>query len=169
MYEKNNRDRKNKSVKISPGIIIVGIVFLFNLLSDMGVGNLVLLVPIIFIAALGFIAFKAAKQAKKTRDEVAAARATQSNRQSPLQQSFDRAMASNSKRDAAVEEKIYATVSTAQAASQNYEDVAEASFERDKRNRIAQLDIFLKNGMIDRSEYNRLKTKYEQTSYRRGI
>ena len=40
----------------------------------------------------------------------------------------------------------------------------EDHFERDKRNRIAQLDDWLRNGLIDRKEYRILKQRYEQES-----
>ena len=40
----------------------------------------------------------------------------------------------------------------------------EDHFERDKRNRIAQLDDWLRNGLIDRKEYRVLKQRYEQES-----
>ena len=41
-----------------------------------------------------------------------------------------------------------------------YTSSGEDHFERDKRNRIEQLDDWLKNGLIDRREYNELKRRY---------
>ncbi len=38
----------------------------------------------------------------------------------------------------------------------------EDHFRRDKANRIAQLDEWLKNGLIDREEYKVMKSRYEQ-------
>ena len=38
----------------------------------------------------------------------------------------------------------------------------EDHFERDRRNRIAQLDVWLKNGLIDRKEYSELKKRYSR-------
>ena len=38
----------------------------------------------------------------------------------------------------------------------------EDHFQRDKSNRIAQLDEWLKNGLIDREEYKVMKSRYER-------
>ena len=38
----------------------------------------------------------------------------------------------------------------------------EDHFQRDKRKRIEQLDDWLKNGLIDRREYNELKRRYQE-------
>ena len=42
------------------------------------------------------------------------------------------------------------------------ENTGEDHFKRDKARRIAQLDDWLKNGLIDRSEYRVLKDRYER-------
>ena len=44
-------------------------------------------------------------------------------------------------------------------------DPGEDHFRRDKRTRIAQLDDWLKNGLIDRKEYNELKKRYMQDNF----
>jgi uncharacterized membrane protein len=38
----------------------------------------------------------------------------------------------------------------------------EDHFQRDRRNRISQLDDWLKSGLIDRDEYKNLKRRYER-------
>ena len=43
-----------------------------------------------------------------------------------------------------------------------YTASGEDHFERDKRKRIEQLDDWLKNGLIDRREYNELKRRYRE-------
>ena len=43
-----------------------------------------------------------------------------------------------------------------------YNFPGEDHFQRDKRKRIEQLDDWLKNGLIDRSEYNELKRRYRE-------
>ena len=43
-----------------------------------------------------------------------------------------------------------------------YTSSGEDHFERDKRKRIEQLDDWLKNGLIDRREYNELKRRYRE-------
>ena len=42
------------------------------------------------------------------------------------------------------------------------EQTGEDHFQRDKARRIAQLDIWLKNGIIGREEYRVLKDRYER-------
>ncbi len=42
------------------------------------------------------------------------------------------------------------------------EQIGEDHFQRDKARRIAQLDIWLKNGIIGREEYRVLKDRYER-------
>ena len=43
-----------------------------------------------------------------------------------------------------------------------YNFPGEDHFQRDKRKRIEQLDDWLKNGLIDRREYNELKRRYRE-------
>ena len=43
-----------------------------------------------------------------------------------------------------------------------YDTYVEDHFQRDRRNRISQLDDWLKNGLIDRKEYDELKKRYKQ-------
>ena len=43
-----------------------------------------------------------------------------------------------------------------------YTSSGEDHFQRDKRKRIEQLDDWLKNGLIDRREYNELKRRYQE-------
>ena len=45
---------------------------------------------------------------------------------------------------------------------------AEELFLRDKQKRLEQLDVFLKNGIVDKVEYNLLKKRYENYSYERN-
>lgn len=42
------------------------------------------------------------------------------------------------------------------------ENSAEQNFNRDKQRRIRQLDDFLKNGIIDKDEYLKLRSRYER-------
>jgi hypothetical protein len=43
-----------------------------------------------------------------------------------------------------------------------YTSSGEDHFQRDKRKRIEQLDEWLKNGLIDRKEYDELKRRYRE-------
>ena len=45
---------------------------------------------------------------------------------------------------------------------------AEELFRRDHEERLAQLDVFLKNGIIDKKEYALLRQRYEKISYERN-
>lgn len=45
---------------------------------------------------------------------------------------------------------------------------AEELFLRDKQKRLEQLDVFLKNGIVDKAEYELLKKRYENYSYERN-
>ena len=47
-------------------------------------------------------------------------------------------------------------------ADSGYDIQQEDHFQRDRRNRIAELDVWLKNGLIDRKEYNELKRRYSK-------
>lgn len=47
-------------------------------------------------------------------------------------------------------------------ADSGYDIQNEDHFQRDRRNRIAELDVWLKNGLIDRKEYNELKSRYSK-------
>ena len=47
-------------------------------------------------------------------------------------------------------------------ADSGYDTQNEDHFQRDRRNRIAELDVWLKNGLIDRKEYNELKSRYSK-------
>jgi len=45
---------------------------------------------------------------------------------------------------------------------------AEELFCHDHQKRIAQLEVFLKNGIIDKKEYAILKERYEKINYERN-
>ena len=45
---------------------------------------------------------------------------------------------------------------------------AEELFQRDHEKRLDQLDVFLKNGIIDKKEYALLRQRYEKISYERN-
>lgn len=45
---------------------------------------------------------------------------------------------------------------------------AEELFLRDKQKRLEQLEVFLKNGIVNKAEYNLLKKRYENYNYERN-
>ena len=72
-----------------------------------------------------------------------------------------------SKKESTLEDKP--SVSKASSAPVVYnERSAEELFLRDKQKRLEQLEVFLKNGIVDKNEYNLLKKRYENYSYERN-
>ena len=61
----------------------------------------------------------------------------------------------------AKEDRPFTAASTGTAAIYN-EHAAEENFLRDKKRRLSQLDVFLKNGIIEKDEYRLLKERYQK-------
>ncbi len=94
----------------------------------------------VFLLVLGLIRKKAAGKAKRRAPGAGGTKTLPKQRRDPRMKTF-------------TEPEPYCVVC---------ESSGEDHFQRDKRNRIAQLDEWLRNGLIDRKEYLELKRRYEQ-------
>ena len=149
----NNRERKNKSGGAAMPALL-GIIFAISALSEgvvsspaVGVIVLILVVLLIF-AAVFFVGKKLLKAA-----EVKGA--------GPKKPLF--------KREELEDKPISASRGySAQNGAVYNERSAEELFRRDQERRIKQLDVFLKNGIIEKNEYNLLRQRYEKISYERN-
>lgn len=65
------------------------------------------------------------------------------------------------KKEQSLAEKVYAAVRPSSPANCDYGD-ANCDYSHDYKRRVEQLDAFLKNGTIDRAEYNVLLERYRK-------
>ena len=146
MNDRENQSRKKKKSGGGKGILVViGSFVLMNVISEGGGSVIWFILAIALIIAIVVIAVKAAtKAAQKNSAEAAPARWTRPDNDSRQ----------NAPKPA--ERPVY----TPQA---GYNENAPAeNFQRDRQRRIAQLDDFLKNGIIDKEEYKVLLSRYER-------
>ena len=146
MNDRENQSRKKKKSGGGKGILVViGSFVLMNIISEGGGSVIWFILAIALIIAIVVIAVKAAtKAAQKNSAEEAPVRWTRPDNDSRQ----------NAPKPA--ERPVY----TPQA---GYNENASAeNFQRDRQRRIAQLDDFLKNGIIDKEEYKVLLSRYER-------
>ena len=145
----NDRERQNSKKNQSGGgkgiLIALGFIILMNVIGAGGGSAILVILAIALIIAIVVIAVKAAtKAAQKNSAEEAPVRWTRPDNDSRQ----------NAPKPA--ERPVY----TPQA---GYNENASAeNFQRDRQRRIAQLDDFLKNGIIDKEEYKVLLSRYER-------
>ena len=144
----NDRERQNSKKNPSGGkgiLTVIGAIVLMNVISAGGASVIWFILAIALIIAIVVIAVKAAtKTAQKNSAEEAPVRWTRPD--------------NDSRQNAPkpTERPVY----TPQA---GYNENASAeNFQRDRQRRIAQLDDFLKNGIIDKEEYKVLLSRYER-------
>ena len=131
----NNKKRKNNKSGFG-GLIAIAVVFLVNMAS-VGAGS-ELFAVLIGLAVVIAVIVAVVVVAKKS---IGAAK-----------------ISSYLNREEKNEEKTFVP---REAAPASYDENAqEKNFIRDRARRLAQLDGFLKNGIIDRKEYNILKSRY---------
>ena len=144
----NDRERQNNKKNPSGGkgiLIALGFIILMNVISAGGGGVILFFFAIALIIVILVIAVKAGKKAaQKKSAESVPVRWTRPD---------------NDRRQNApkpVERPVYTpqTVYNENASAEN--------FQRDRQRRIAQLDGFLKNGIIDKEEYKVLLSRYER-------
>ena len=148
MNYKNRGERGKKSSGTAVIPAILAIVLAMNAAAGTADGSLIiLLVAICFIAGIGAAIVMAAKKA-------AGAGALK--------------FSSAGKREKnTVEDKALSSAGNRAPVVYN-ENSAQELFQRDKQKRLEQLDVFLKNGIVDKNEYNLLKKRYENYSYERN-
>lgn len=144
----NDRERQNSKKNPSGGkgilALIVSIV-LMNIISAGGGSVIWFILAIALIIAIMVIAVKAVKKAAQKNSAGSA----------PVQWTRpDNDRRQNAPKSA--ERPVYTpqTVYNENASAEN--------FQRDRQRRIAQLDGFLKNGIIDKEEYKVLLSRYER-------
>ena len=145
----NDRERQSSKKKQSGGgkgiLTVIGAFVLMNVISAGGGSVIWFILAIALIVAIMVIAVKAMKKAaQKNSAESASVQWTRPE---------------NDRRQNApkpVERPVYTpqTVYNENASAEN--------FQRDRQRRIAQLDGFLKNGIIDKEEYEVLLSRYER-------
>ena len=145
----NDRERQNSKKNQSGGgkgiLIALGFIILMNVIGAGGESAILVILAIALIVAVAIIGLKAGKKAIKQKTED----------QAPVQwKRPDNDRRQNAPKPA--ERPVY----TPQA---GYNENAPAeNFQRDRQRRIAQLDDFLKNGIIDKEEYKVLLSRYER-------
>lgn len=162
MGRQNSSKKKNGSA--AGWIIAAVIVFLFNVLkdssgdSDMIIGLIAVIVVLAVIVTVVSGIVKAAKKsaAKQSGDKFSSDRAERFSAHDQNAEMFKKRSGS------AFSSQTGAPARAAAPERKYYDGNAEnENFERDKERRLAQLDEFLKNGVIDKSEYRTLRSRYE--------
>ena len=146
MNDRENQSRKKNQSGGGKGILIaLGFIILMNVIGAGGGSAILVILAIALIIAIVVIAVKAAtKAAQKNSAEEAPVRWTRPD--------------NDSRQNAP--EPAERLVYKPQA---GYNENASAeNFQRDRQRRIAQLDDFLKNGIIDKEEYKVLLSRYER-------
>ena len=144
----NDRERQNSKKNPSGGkgiLAVIGAIVLMNVISAGGGSVIWFILAIALIIAIMVIAVKAMKKAAQKNSAGSA----------PIQWTRPE----NDRRQNApksAERPVYTpqTVYNENASAEN--------FQRDQQRRIAQLDGFLKNGIIDKEEYKVLLSRYER-------
>ena len=144
----NDRERQNSKKNPSGGkgiLTVIGAFVLMNIISAGGGSVIWFILAIALIVAIMVIAVKAMKKAAQKNSAESA----------PVQWTRpDNDRRQNAPKSA--ERPVYTpqTVYNENASAEN--------FQRDRQRRIAQLDGFLKNGIIDKEEYEVLLSRYER-------
>ena len=144
----NDRERQNSKKNPSGGkgiLAVIGAIVLMNVISAGGGSVIWFILAIALIIAIMVIAVKEMKKAAQKNSAGSA----------PVQWTRpDNDRRQNAPKPA--ERPVYTpqTVYNENASAEN--------FQRDRQRRIAQLDGFLKNGIIDKEEYKVLLSRYER-------
>ena len=145
----NDRERQNSKTNKSGGgkgiLIVAGFIILMNVISAGG-GEAIL--GIFVIALLIGIMIFFLKQRKKAAQKKAEAQAPVRWSAPEPDRRPNRAVPAE--RPAYTPQPVY------------NENTSGENFQRDRQRRLAQLDGFLKNGIIDKEEYKVLRSRYER-------
>lgn len=142
MNDRENQSRKKKKSGGGKGILVViGSFVLMNVISEGGGSAILVILAIVLIVAVAVIGLKAGKKAIKQKTED----------QAPVQwKRPGNDLPQNAPRPVSSTQIVY------------NENASAENFQRDRQRRIAQLDDFLKNGIIDKEEYKVLLSRYER-------
>lgn len=161
--------KKNKNpdyVRIVTWVILALVAFLPEILNDEP-GIIAPLVAVLFLTIA--IVRLAAKIGKKRAERQSGARSGYSAPQPPPAAGNHRPAPSRPRPAAPQPSRRQSAPvqprPTAPAAQPVYSDrVQEENLRRDQQRRLTQLEGFLKNGIIDKAEYEKLKSRYEGRS-----
>ena len=153
MNDRENRERKRGTGKNGwVGLAVIAVAFLINLLESneihaVGLFAVLIVVTAAVIFAVFFVmGLKKASGTKKTAGSPTAAKVGDTRR----------AEIRHETRTGTPQRPVYTP-------SAGYEENATAAnFERDRQRRLNQLQDFLKNGIIDKDEYQVLLSRYEK-------
>lgn len=144
----NDRERQNSKTNKSGGgkgiLIVAGFIILMNIIGAGG-GEAILGIFVI-VLIIGTVVFflKGKKAARKKAEDQTTVRWS-----APVpERRQNRAVPAE--RPAYTPQPVY------------NENTSGENFQRDRQRRMAQLDSFLKNGIIDREEYKVLRSRYER-------
>lgn len=148
----NNKKKKSGGSKAG-GIIALIMVMIASLAEnfngDAVAQLIILLVPVAIIVAVVVLIRKAIKKAKAEK--------------STVKGGFKRSHSFNytAKKEKDLEDSPFTATRMDRNVSYN-DHAAEDNFLRDKERRLSQLDVFLKNGIIEKDEYRLLKERYQK-------
>jgi len=136
----NNRKRKNNKGSLG-GLIAIVLVFLLNI-AGTGAGSLLIVLAAVIAVILAVVVI-----IKKALGKV--------NISSPRAVKLSSYL---NREEKTAEENVF---TRREPVVNSYDERAqENNFRRDQARRLAQLDAFLKNGLIEKEEYNILKSRY---------
>lgn len=154
MNDKENREKKRGTGKNGwVGLAVIAVAFLINLLESSEIRVVGLLTMLIAVAAVViFVVFfvKGMKKASGTKNRAGIptpVKAVDTRRAEIRRETRPEMM----QRPAYTPTAVYD------------ENAVTANFARDRQKRIDQLQTFLKNGIIDKDEYQILLSRYEKT------
>lgn len=142
-----NGDKKKKKDNGGLAVVIIALVIGMNIMTKMGARGILIIVPLMMFIVVAVIFVSVFKSLKKTAENQGQAAAENSpRRREPLEDrpSFFRRES--------LEDKPVSRGQRELLPMDEYE----------RRKRIEQLDGFLKNGIIDRAEYKKLRARYEK-------
>lgn len=148
----NNKKKKSGGSKAG-GIIALIMVMIASLAEnfngDAVAQLIILLVPVAIIVAVVVLIRKAIKKAKAEKSTVKGGFR------------HNHSFSYTAKKEKEVEDSPFTATRIDRNVSYN-DHAAEDNFLRDKERRLSQLDVFLKNGIIEKDEYRLLKERYQK-------
>ena len=161
----NNDKKKQQQSKILIGVIIVAVAqFIPVLLMAVGVSEtaavfLAVLFVMAFVWLIFFTIFKKLRSTGKFPPSASGAKGAANKGNVEFSDGIAGIVERMAKRD---EEEVRRYQRTAERDCEYGDE--NHSFSHDSEQRLAQLDSFLKNGIIDRAEYQVLKKRYSQSN-----
>lgn len=154
------KSKENKKGAGWGGAAVVAFILLMNLAERGGVSIFGTIVAFGIAGALiGILVGQIKKAGKNNTDSNTKAGRSSESYKEALNRINDQ-LRSVEKSEA--EEPVYVPKAAAKAVYD--ENISELNSERDRQRRISQLNVFMKNGIIDKEEYKVLMSRYERNS-----